>query len=163
VYARHRLDIGFADLAMAAAARGRQAPPSSGGLSCFTVRSGFHLPLEALALPAGGEVVFSALTPPDQPRLVEQHGLVAVPADLDLDTLAPRPDSLRTALSARTRIVVVAHLFGGLVDLAPIAEAARRAGALLVEDCAQAYAGPGQDVQLRHAEDLLARPRERRS
>jgi hypothetical protein len=146
MYARHRLDIGLADLVPAAAGRGGRAPlPPAGGLDCLSVRSGFHLLLCALGLPPGGEVVFSALTHPDLPRLVEHHGLVAVPADLDLDTLAPRPASLEAAISPRTRLVVVAHLFGGLVDLTPAAELARRAGALLVEDCAQAYAGPGQE------------------
>jgi perosamine synthetase len=37
---------------------------------------------------------------------------------------------------------VVAHLFGGRVDLAPLAEICRRHGVLLVEDCAQAFRGP---------------------
>jgi len=142
MYARHRLDIGFADLTGTAGRHRDPIPPPAGGLHCLSVRSGFHLLLEALDLPPGSEVVFSALTHPDLPRLVAHHGLVAVPADLDLDTLAPRPASLAAALSPRTRLVVVAHLFGGLVDLAPVAELARRAGALLVEDCAQAYAGP---------------------
>ena len=147
MYARHRLDIGLADLARAAAARRGSGLPATpdGSLCCLSVRSGFHLLLRALELPAGGEVVFSALTHPDLPRLVERHGLVAVPVDLDRDTLAPRPGSLEAALSPRTRVVVVAHLFGGLVDLAPVAELTRRAGALLVEDCAQAYAGPDSE------------------
>jgi hypothetical protein len=101
--------------------------------------------LEALDLPGGSEVVFSALTHPDLPRLVEYHGLVAVPIDLDPDTLAPDLEWLEAALSPRTRLVVVAHLLGGLVDLTPVAEIVRRAGVLLVEDCAQAYAGPGYD------------------
>jgi dTDP-4-amino-4,6-dideoxygalactose transaminase len=39
--------------------------------------------------------------------------------------------------------VLVAHLFGGRIDLQPLAEFARRHGLLLIEDAAQAYTGPG--------------------
>src|SRR5215472_5071107 len=146
MYARHRLDIGLADLAFAAAPHPRaELAGPAGALSCLSVRSGFHLLLSALDLPRGSEVVFSALTHPDLPRLVRHHGLVAVPVDLAPDTLAPDPSLLDAARSPRTRVLVVAHLFGGQVDLAPAAAAARRAGALLVEDCAQAYAGPGYE------------------
>ena len=46
--------------------------------------------LEALALPAGSEVLVSAVTHPDMIRILEAHELVAVPVDLDTATLAPR-------------------------------------------------------------------------
>ena len=152
LYARHRLDIRATDLVAALTAMAAIDPdkaarevettwsPQGSGLACYSVRSGFHLLLTALDLPPGSEVLFSAVTHPDMPRLAEHHGLVAVPVDLDPATLAPDPTSLRGAISRRTRMVVVAHLFGGRVDLASIARAAR--GLLLVEDCAQAFQGP---------------------
>jgi dTDP-4-amino-4,6-dideoxygalactose transaminase len=121
---------------------------------CYSVRSGFDLLLNALALPPGSEVVFSAVTHPDMPRIAEAHGLGAVPADIDLNTLTPHLDRLEQAFSDRTRIVVVAHLFGGRVDLGPIARLAKDRGALLVEDCAQALRSsrperhPDADVSL---------------
>ena len=46
-------------------------------------------------------------------------------------------------MTPRTRLLVVAHLFGTRVDLAPLQDAARRHGLLLVEDCAQSFRGPG--------------------
>ena len=153
-YARHRLDIEPRHLlgalaAMTATNRGSSArrleaiwSTDRSGLACYSVRSGFHLLLSALDLPAGGEVVFSAVTHPDMPRLAEHHGLTAVPVDLDPETLAPRLDALHRAIGQGTRLVVVAHLFGGRVDLERIAAACRRQRVLLVEDCAQAFAGP---------------------
>jgi dTDP-4-amino-4,6-dideoxygalactose transaminase len=116
----------------------------AGDLVCFSVRTGFDLLLEALALPKGSEIVFSALTHPDMPRIAGAHGLRAIPVDIDLHTLAPRLDLLERALSDRTRVVVVAHLFGSRVDLGPIAGLARRRGLLLVEDCAQGLREGGQ-------------------
>ncbi|TMD79915.1 MAG: DegT/DnrJ/EryC1/StrS aminotransferase family protein, partial [Chloroflexi bacterium] len=78
----------------------------------------------------------------DMPRLAMHHGLEPVPVDLDRGTLAPRPDALTRALTPRTRILVVAHLFGGLVDLDLAWEMCESRGVLLVEDCAQAFRGP---------------------
>ncbi|HEY8798251.1 MAG TPA: DegT/DnrJ/EryC1/StrS family aminotransferase, partial [Candidatus Dormibacteraeota bacterium] len=57
--------------------------PSGNGIACRSVRSGFHLLLDALDLAAGDEVLVSAITHPDMVRVIEAHGLVAVPVDLD--------------------------------------------------------------------------------
>lgn len=153
LYARHRLDIrpihiGAALAAMSApnhelasAEVERIWSHEVNALACYSVRSGFHLLLSALALPRGAEVLFSAVTHPDMPRIAEHHGLVPVPVDLDAATLAPRPDALRRCLSPRTKMLVVAHLFGGRVDLTELASFCRSEGLLLVEDCAQSFQG----------------------
>jgi dTDP-4-amino-4,6-dideoxygalactose transaminase len=153
LYARHQLDIRPAHIAAALAAlpasnHQRAAADverlwsrDSSAVACFSVRSGFHLLLSALALPRGSEVLFSAVTHPDMPRIAEHHGLVPVPVDLDPATLAPRQEALLWGIGPRTRILVVAHLFGGRVDLVPLASFCRREGLLLVEDCAQSFRG----------------------
>jgi len=75
-------------------------------------------------------------------RIIQEHGLLAVPVDIDPGTLAPRPWMLEAALTPRTRVVLVAHIFGGLMHLGGVAKFARERGLLLVEDCAQAFQGP---------------------
>ena len=154
LYARHRLDIGLADLASAAlacigsravgdlAADIEQAWSGTTGFVCLSARSGFDALLSALAYPAGDELAVSAVTHPDMIRIIEAHGLRAVPIDLDLASLAPPLDLLERALSPRTRAVMVVHLFGGRVDLGPIADRLARTGILLIEDCAQSLRGP---------------------
>ncbi len=112
------------------------------GLVCYSVRSGWDLWLGASGLRAGDEVLVSAVTHPDMVRIVRGHGLRAVPVDIDPGTLAPRPSALEAVLTPRTRVLLVAHLFGGRVDLGPFAEFAREHGLILVEDCAQALRGP---------------------
>lgn len=157
-------DIGWGDLL--AGLRDCLAPPpeeaaravaaaagGSASLACLSVRSGLDLILHALALPAGSEVVVSAVTIPDMVSLLEHHRLVAVPVDLDMERLTVELDALDRAVTPRTRAVLVAHLFGSLMDLGPIAALARRCGLLLLEDCAQAYDGryaghPESDVAL---------------
>jgi len=124
------------------------------GLVCFSVRSGWDLWLGAQGLRVGDEVLVSAVTHPDMVRIIRGHGLRAVPVDIDLETLAPRPWMLEAALTLRTRVILVAHLFGGRMDLGEVARFAREHGLLLVEDCAQAFQGPermgdpGADVSM---------------
>ena len=123
-------------------------------LACLSVRSGFDLLLQALVLPPGSEILVSAVTIPDVLRIIEHHGLIPVPVDLDMATLAPRVECLEAAVSSATRAILVAHLFGSVIPLDSVVEFARRHALLMIEDCAQAYAGAeyrghaGSDVQL---------------
>lgn len=84
----------------------------------------------------------SAVTHPDMARVAERHGLVPVPVDLDAGTLEPCPRLLESALTPRTRALVVAHLFGARADLDRSHAFCERHGLLLIEDCAQALRGP---------------------
>jgi perosamine synthetase len=115
--------------------------PGGQALACRSVRSGFHLLLDSLALPAGSEVLVSAVTHPDMVRILEAHGLVAVPVDLDVATLAPRLELAERLVTPRTAAILVAHLFGGRVAMGPVAAFAERHRLQLWEDCAQAFAG----------------------
>jgi dTDP-4-amino-4,6-dideoxygalactose transaminase len=156
VWARTRFDLGWSDLAHGARAclsggdavalqRGVEARwlPSGGALACYSVRSALDLLLRALDLPRGSEVLFSAINIAGMIKVVERLGLVPVPVDLDVDFAAPRLDALERAVSDRSRVLVVAHLFGSRIELGPILAVARRHGLFVVEDCAQAFDGPG--------------------
>lgn len=112
---------------------------SQKGFVCLSVRTGFDLLFQALRFQPGDEIIFSALTIPDMPKIVEAHGLVAVPTDLSPDSLGPMPDQLEAVITSRTKAIVVAHLFGGIIDLDGIAATAKKHGILVIEDCAQAY------------------------
>jgi perosamine synthetase len=151
---RLRLDISFgqvlfAFLACLAARRGQREERvlkawagGKEGLVCLSVRSSFDLLLEALELEPGDEIAVSAITHPDMIRVLEAHRLRALPVDVDPETLGARPDLIECGLTVRTRLLLVAHLFGGRTDLEPLAAVARRHGLLVVEDCAQSFRGP---------------------
>ena len=155
MYARHRLDISVEDIAFGVLWHSRRLKREKlegevlrlcsleeEGLVCFSVRSGWDLWLGAQGLWAGDEVLVSAVTHPDMVRIISEHGLRAVPVDIDPGTLTPRSCVLEAAFTPRTRVVLVAHLFGGRMDLGGVAKFARERGLLLVEDCAQAFKGP---------------------
>ena len=145
--ARKRLDTGWRDLALglgvclwARTPRGN-AFCDSESLVCLSVRSGFDLLLSALALPAGSEVLVS-VTIPAMPRILTEHGLVPVPVDLDVPTLSVTAEALRSAITPRTKAILVAHLFGSHMDMEPVLAVAREHHLFVIEDCAQAFAGP---------------------
>jgi dTDP-4-amino-4,6-dideoxygalactose transaminase len=154
MHPRGRIDIGWTDLAsgMAGCIRGgsggaarerleRFWSPEGEGFACLSVRTGFDLLLQALALPRGSEVLVSALTIRDMTRIIDEHGLVAVPVDLDMETLSVPVDRLAALVTDRTRMILIAHVWGSRMPLDAVARFARERGLLLVEDCAQAYAG----------------------
>ena len=103
-----------------------QVWPADGDvLICLSVRSGFDLLLGAFGLPPQSEVLISAITIPHMVRIVKEHDLVPVPLDLDLKDPAPRVDVLSPrAVTPATRVIVVAHLFGGRVSLESVLELA---------------------------------------
>jgi dTDP-4-amino-4,6-dideoxygalactose transaminase len=167
MWVRKRLDIGWLDLAAAAAyslvpwpqtdceAMAEQAWPDPGeAFATLSVRSGFDLLLDALELPAQSEILISAFTIPDMVRIIAAHDLVPVPVDLSLDTMGPDPASLRRAITPQSRVLVTAHLLGGRFPMPPILEIAKEHRLLLVEDCAQAFDGgrfighPNADVSM---------------
>jgi len=147
---RKQLDIGWSDLARGIAgvpfpASGAAAAGAFGAdaaIRCLSARSAFDLLLEGLNLPQGSEVLVSALTIPDMARILRLHGLVPVPVDLDPASASVDPACLRAAITPRTRSVLVAHLFGGRAFLDPVFETARERGLFVIEDGAQAFAGP---------------------
>ncbi len=112
-------------------------------LAFLSVRSGFSATLAALALPAGSRIAFSGITIKDMPRIAQHHGLQVDAFDVDPLTLAPCLTSLARTVTAETKIIVVAHLFGSRTDLTPVHQFAAQRGILVFEDCAQAYTGDG--------------------
>ncbi len=154
MWPRKQLDIGWADLvfglfrAVSSRARpsaesvvGRGWVPAEESIVSLSVRTGWDLLLSALDLPRGSEVITSAVTIPDMVRIIEQHGLVPVPVDVDARKLQPSIEHLERSITPRTRAILVAHLFGTHIDMGPIIELAKQHDLIVVEDCAQAFVG----------------------
>jgi hypothetical protein len=136
-------------------------PGSDDVIACLSVRSGLDLMLGQLGLPAGSEVLVSAVTIEDMVTILRHHGLVAVPIDVNPTDMSPSFEDIDRAITSRTKAMLIAHLFGTRLPLQPFAGKAREHGLLLWEDCAQAfdgrYAGHPEadagDVQLRPDQD----------
>ncbi|HEV7279332.1 MAG TPA: DegT/DnrJ/EryC1/StrS family aminotransferase [Pirellulaceae bacterium] len=154
---RKRLDISWADLLRAwfsacctdgpSARSAKESIETAFGSEtfawpCLSVRTGFDATLAALALPPGSEVLTSALTIPGMLRIVEEHGLVPVPVEVDPLAAATSLAYVERSLTSRTRAFLSASLFGARQNLAPLADWSRERGLVFLADEAQAFAGP---------------------
>ncbi len=154
MWPRKQLDIGWSDFAYGLRCVFSPSPrpadaevvaddwiSPSEALVSLSVRTGWDLFLTTLNLPPGSEILVSSVTIPDMVRIIEHHGLVAVPVAVDPERLEPSLDELERAITPRTRALLVAHLFGARIDMEPIIRLARQHDLLVVEDCAQAFVG----------------------
>jgi len=58
----------------------------------------------------------------DMTKIVEEHGLVPVPVDLDPYTMAPTLDQIKAATTEKSKVCLFAYLFGITYDLTPYNE-----------------------------------------
>lgn len=105
------------------------------------MRSGLDLLLRALRLPAG-EVLVSAVNIPGMFAVLTAHGLTPVAIFQHAGNLSVRTSAFNEAFTPRTRLVLVAHLFGARTPLDELLAWARHKNLPVIEDCAQAFCGP---------------------
>jgi dTDP-4-amino-4,6-dideoxygalactose transaminase len=100
-----------------------------------------ELALFAHGIGAGDEVIVPARTFIASASCVVMRGAVPVVADIDTVTQGLSADTIRKALTERTRAVIIVHLAGMPCDMAPIMALAEERNLLIIEDCAQAHGG----------------------
>ena len=96
--------------------------------------------LAALGIGAGDEVICPACSFIASSFCALQVGALPVFVDVGADHLID-PTKIEAAITARTRAIVVVHLFGMVVDMDPILKLARRHRLFVIEDCAQCVGG----------------------
>jgi perosamine synthetase len=101
-------------------------------------RMAFFFILKALNLPAGGEVIFPALTFWVMPEMARVAGLTPVFVDVDPVTFNMSADGFARAITPRTVAVVPTHLWGLPCDMDDIVAIAKSQEIAVIEDCAHA-------------------------
>ncbi|WP_405938237.1 DegT/DnrJ/EryC1/StrS family aminotransferase [Streptomyces sp. NBC_00726] len=96
------------------------------------------LALDALGIGPGDEVVTVANSFHATLQAIVRLGATPVLVDCGEQDFLIDLDQVAAAMTARTKAVIVVHLFGRSVDVSAAAELCRRSGAELIEDCAQA-------------------------
>jgi dTDP-4-amino-4,6-dideoxygalactose transaminase len=100
-----------------------------------------ELALFAHGISAGDEVIVPARTFIASASCVVMREAVPVVADIDPVTQGLSADTIRQALTDRTRAIIVVHLAGLPCDMEPIMALAAEKNLLVIEDCAQAHGG----------------------
>jgi dTDP-4-amino-4,6-dideoxygalactose transaminase len=98
-----------------------------------------QLSLTALGIGTGDEVVVPSNTFVATAAAVVRAGATPRFADVSDDTLLMTPETLRAAITPRTRAVMIVHLYGQMPDMAGLLAVANDAGILVIEDAAQAH------------------------
>ena len=98
-----------------------------------------QLSLTALGIGPGDEVIVPANTFVATAAAVVRAGATPRFADVSDDTLLMTPETLRAAITPRTRAVMIVHLYGQMPDMAGLLAVADNAGILVIEDAAQAH------------------------
>jgi dTDP-4-amino-4,6-dideoxygalactose transaminase len=98
-----------------------------------------ELALYALGIGAGDEVITTSRTFIASASCVVMRGARPVCVDVDRDSQNITAETIRAAITARTRAIVAVHLAGWPCDMDPILELAEEHGLKVIEDCAQAH------------------------
>ncbi len=109
---------------------------------CVGVNSGtaaLHAALMALEIKAGDEVIVPANTFFATPEAVSLAGATPVFVDCDPDYYNMDPAKIQAAITAKSRAIIVVHLYGQPAQMDKIKQIADDNNLLLIEDCAQAH------------------------
>ncbi|OMJ82350.1 hypothetical protein SteCoe_16948 [Stentor coeruleus] len=105
------------------------------------IRTAFDLYLSALDLPKGSEVVITSINIPEMTRILRKHCLIPVPVDIHVDSMITPSDRLEKAITAKTKLIIIAMLYGVTYDLTDISNIAKKHNLPLFEDCSECYSG----------------------
>lgn len=111
--------------------------PSLGGLPVASGTDALVLGLRALGVGPDDEVITVANAGAPGPTAIRRTGARVVFCDVDPHTLLMDPASAAARVGPRTRALLPVHLFGSVVDVDALRDAAP--GIPVLEDCAQAF------------------------
>tara|TARA_B100001758_G_scaffold95871_1_gene81878 strand:+ start:3169 stop:4368 length:1200 start_codon:yes stop_codon:yes gene_type:complete len=116
--------------------------PKKNLITGLSVRTIFDSLLTIKDFDDGSEVIMSGITIPDMVKIVQSHKLNIVSVDMDMKSLQVDKNSILSAITEKTVMVVVAHLFGSKMEMEHIYDALNDyPDIMIVEDCAQAFDG----------------------
>ena len=98
-----------------------------------------ELVLYALGIGPGDEVITTSRTFIASASCVVMRGARPVCVDVDRNSQNITAKTIRAAITAKTKAIIVVHLAGWPCDMDPILELAEEHGLKVIEDCAQAH------------------------
>ena len=97
--------------------------------------------MAALGIGAGDEVIVPGLTWMATAMAVRYTGATPVFADIEEDTWCLDPESVKKAITAKTKAIMPVHLYGSMADLEALLDIANKHELYVIEDCAHAHGG----------------------
>lgn len=123
----------------------------TGGRTCVAVNSGtsaLHLGLLAAGIGPGDEVIVPSFTFAATANSVALTGATPVFADIEPDHFCLSAESVRAAITERTKAIMPVHLYGHPADVDALGAVADEHGLRMFEDAAQAHLATWQGAQV---------------
>ncbi len=105
-------------------------------IATFCCTHALHLACAALGLKAGDEVIVTDFSWIATAYTVAYTGATCVFADITPDTWTIDPESVKKAITPRTKAIMLVHTFGHPAEMDEIMEIAREHGLAVIEDAA---------------------------
>src|SRR6266705_3709945 len=108
------------------------------GVGCASGTDALLLPLKALNLKPGDEVITTPFTFFATAGTIHNAGGTPVFVDIQPDTFNIDPAAVKRAITPRTRAIMPVHLYGQMADMLELMQIGRSKGVKVIEDAAQA-------------------------
>ena len=109
------------------------------GIAVTNGTAALEVAMQAIGIQAGDEVIMPAFTIISCAMAVTKLGAKPVLVDSDPDTWNMRVDEIEEKITARTKAVLVVHIYGLPADMEPVLDLADRYHLKIVEDAAQMH------------------------
>ena len=110
-------------------------------IPCANGTDALQISVMALGLQPGDEVITPSFTYIATVEVVALLRLKPVFVDVDADTFTMNIDSVRKAITDKTKAIIPVHLYGQCVDMEPLLALAKEKNIPIIEDNAQAIGG----------------------
>jgi dTDP-4-amino-4,6-dideoxygalactose transaminase len=98
-----------------------------------------NLSIRALDIGAGDQVIVPSHTYIASWLAVSEAGAIPVPVEVDEPRCLIDPSKIEQAITAKTKAIMVVHLYGLVCDMQPIKDIANKYNLKIIEDSAQAH------------------------
>ncbi|HET7898748.1 MAG TPA: aminotransferase class I/II-fold pyridoxal phosphate-dependent enzyme, partial [Flavisolibacter sp.] len=109
------------------------------GITVANGSAALDVAIQALGIGPGDEVIMPTFTIISPALSIVRVGAVPVVVDADPDTWNMKVRDIESKITAKTRAILVVHIYGLPVDMDPVLELAERYGLLLIEDAAEMH------------------------
>lgn len=107
-------------------------------IPCANGTDALQVAMMALGIKPGDEVITTSFTFIATAEVIALLGYTPVVVDVDPDTFNLDPDSVRKAITSKTRAIVPVHLFGQCADMEAMLDIAKEHNLYIIEDACQA-------------------------
>jgi dTDP-4-amino-4,6-dideoxygalactose transaminase len=119
-----------------------------GVVGCGNGTEAIEIALRAMNIDLGDEVILQNNTCAPALEAVVLSGAVPILADIETDTHNLSPDTLKSKINSKTKVIIITHLYGNPAPVESIIDLANHNGIMTIEDCSHAHGAAIENKKL---------------